>query len=216
MFVYPLTSWSGISQRYWTKWYFAPWKWHRAIDYVAPAGQPIYPAQEGHVIRDRYDRAYGWFVEVQHENGMSTLYAHLDGGSLLNVGDLVHMHTQLGRVGNTGLSTGAHLHFELRKNGTKVNPESYNFITRQTYMELENKVAELERYRKTCDDRFSNVVEKFKSVDKKIKNRPTKKEVKQMIGKQYKTRSQPLRTRLKKISKALNIWKPKVKGANKD
>lgn len=70
--------------------------------------------------------AEGNFVEIEHSNGIKTLYKHLYNGSIkVKVGDNVKQGQVLGKMGNSGASTGAHLHFEVRVNGTAVNPEEY-------------------------------------------------------------------------------------------
>lgn len=69
---------------------------------------------------------YGNYVKIDHGNGVETLYAHmLDNSLMVNVGDTVVKGQTIGRVGNTGYSFGAHLHFEVRINGNRVNPAPY-------------------------------------------------------------------------------------------
>lgn len=97
---------------------------HKGIDIAAPRGTSIFVASEGEVVRTGYDAGgYGRFIEVRHPNGMSTLYAHL---SRIDVarGDHLGSGERIGLVGSTGRSTGPHLHFEVRRDQTQVNPTS--------------------------------------------------------------------------------------------
>lgn len=97
---------------------------HRGIDYPAHEGTPVYTAAPGMVrVADR-DSAYGNKIIVDHENGYSTLYAHLS-KILIKKGDKLKSGQLIGKVGNTGLSSAPHLHFELMKDGEHVNPENY-------------------------------------------------------------------------------------------
>lgn len=111
-----------------------PWeeggRLHQGVDIAAPTGTPVRAMTLGLVVRSGVDGGYGRFVEVRHKGGLSSIYAHLgrtaDGlarGSLLHPGDIV------GYVGSTGRSTGAHLHFEIRRDGRPLNPAA--FIDRQ-------------------------------------------------------------------------------------
>lgn len=99
-------------------------KMHNGIDLAAPKGTPILSCQSGKVIISQYSSSYGNYIVVDHGGGISTLYAHLD-SRYANVGDSVKCGQQIGTMGSTGMSTGPHLHFEVRVNGEKVNPESH-------------------------------------------------------------------------------------------
>ena len=94
------------------------------MDIGAGYGTPVVAYQGGTVIIATYHWSYGNYVVVDHGNGLSTLYAHM---SALNVsaGSKVSAGQQVGAVGSTGSSTGPHLHFEVRINGSTVDPAPY-------------------------------------------------------------------------------------------
>ncbi|MDE2126352.1 MAG: peptidoglycan DD-metalloendopeptidase family protein [Armatimonadetes bacterium] len=97
------------------------WRMHTGVDIGAHYGTPIHAAAAGVVIMAAYERGYGNCVIIAHGGGMSTLYGHC---SVL----LVHYHEQvsqgqvIARVGATGMATGPHLHFEVRRNGVPIRP----------------------------------------------------------------------------------------------
>ncbi|HUH40006.1 MAG TPA: M23 family metallopeptidase [Castellaniella sp.] len=94
---------------------------HEGLDFVAPRGAPIYAASGGIVLRAATVRGYGKMVEIDHGNGLRTRYAH---ASSLKVrrGEIVQQGQEIARVGNTGRSTGAHLHFEVRMADYPLDP----------------------------------------------------------------------------------------------
>lgn len=94
---------------------------HAGIDLAAPTGTPIYAAREGRVIFAGSDGGYGLMVRIRHQNGFATYYAHMS-KIRVKTGDWVIENQRIGDVGNTGRSTGPHLHFEIRKYGKPVNP----------------------------------------------------------------------------------------------
>lgn len=103
---------------------------HDGIDIPKPYGTPVYPTLSGRVIDAGWNEGYGQVVIIKHKNGETARYGHLS-KILVKVGDLVsrgtssQKGTMLGRVGSTGISTGPHLHFEVRdKNGKALNPTS--------------------------------------------------------------------------------------------
>lgn len=97
---------------------------HTGIDLPAPKNTNIYAARGGVVSISNYSSSYGNYVVVQHDGGISTLYAHMNSRAV-KANDIVKQGQVIGYVGTTGNSTGNHLHFEVRVNGTKVNPVDY-------------------------------------------------------------------------------------------
>lgn len=101
-------------------------KMHTGIDIAAPGGTPIKAAAAGRVVHAGWKGAYGVCVIIDHGSGMSTVYGHMRSGSLkVSSGQVVSRGQVIGGCGTTGLSTGNHLHFEVRTNGRLVNPMGY-------------------------------------------------------------------------------------------
>jgi murein DD-endopeptidase MepM/ murein hydrolase activator NlpD len=94
---------------------------HAGIDFGAKIGAPVYAAADGEVFFASWRGGYGRCIILLHGGSMSTLYGHL---SRIDVrqGQSIHRGQVIGAVGSTGLSTGPHLHFEVRRNGVPVNP----------------------------------------------------------------------------------------------
>lgn len=97
---------------------------HTGIDLRGAKGTPIKAAESGTVIFTGWMGAYGQVVIIDHGGGISTMYAH-QSSILVKNGQKVARGETIGKVGSTGWSTGPHLHFEVRKNGTPVNPHNY-------------------------------------------------------------------------------------------
>ena len=97
---------------------------HTGVDMPAPSGTRIHAAQSGLVVFSGWKRGYGFCITIDHGGGVATLYAHCS-QLLVNVGETVSRGQVIARVGTTGLSTGNHLHFEVRINGEPVDPEPY-------------------------------------------------------------------------------------------
>ncbi len=99
-------------------------KFHEGMDIAAQTGTPIVAAADGVVIKSGFGTGYGNMVEISHGYGYKSLYAH---NSRLNVkaGQRVRRGEVIAYVGDTGSSTGPHLHYEVRLNGLPVNPTRY-------------------------------------------------------------------------------------------
>lgn len=96
-------------------------QFHTGIDIPKAKGTAVYATGNGVVIRKGYCSGYGYFIEIQHSGGFCSLYAHLCKATV-NVGDSVAIAQQIGFVGNTGVTTGNHLHYEVRKGKRFLNP----------------------------------------------------------------------------------------------
>lgn len=107
---------------------FRRYRWHHGTDLKLTTGTPIYSTFDGIVRIRSYDRnGYGYYVVVRHKNGLETLYGHMS-KILVDIGQEVKAGDMLGLGGNTGRSTGPHLHFEVRYQGLSINPtEIFDF-----------------------------------------------------------------------------------------
>lgn len=97
---------------------------HAGLDIAAAPGSPVYAPADGVVTFSSYDESYGKLISVDHGYGVSTRFAHLS-QTYVQAGQRVNKWDVIGAVGNTGRSTGPHLHYEVRINGTPVNPRNY-------------------------------------------------------------------------------------------
>lgn len=99
------------------------WRPHLGVDYAAPEGTPVWATADGVVIFRGRDDGYGNLIELRHPKGWQTRYAHLEGFKRgLHVGSRVKQGEVIGYVGETGLATGPHLHYEMLQDGRHVNP----------------------------------------------------------------------------------------------
>ena len=96
---------------------------HNGLDFAGRSGYPIYASDSGVIVYSGWsDRGYGNLIVVDHDRGWQSFYAHLLDGTMLPCGSNVQKGQLIGSMGSTGMSTGPHLHFELRLNGYPVNP----------------------------------------------------------------------------------------------
>ncbi len=126
VFGWPLPGHSTISSSFGMRFHptLKVYKLHTGVDISAPRGTKIVAANSGTVITSTMNGAYGNYVVIDHGGGRTTLYAHMSSRSV-SVGQTVSKGQQIGLVGSTGYATGNHLHFEVRINGSLVNPMSY-------------------------------------------------------------------------------------------
>lgn len=108
---------------------------HTGIDIPKSEGTTVYATANGVVISKGCDAGYGNYIEIQHAGNFRSFYSHLS-NVLVNVGDSVYMAEQVAHVGNTGVSTGSHLHYEIRKGEYALNPigwcQSLFFVLNRT------------------------------------------------------------------------------------
>ncbi len=98
---------------------------HKGHDYAAAAGTPIYAAAAGNVTTAGYSNSAGYWVVINHGNGLVTKYMHMHQMPYVSEGQTVEKGQHIGGVGTTGQSTGNHLHFQVELNGVPVNPSNY-------------------------------------------------------------------------------------------
>ena len=101
---------------------------NKGLDIAAPTGTPLLAAFRGKVTREGYDEnGYGYYIKIKSIENPSyeVLYAHMLYPSPLNVGDVVEAGQVIGKMDSTGRSTGSHVHFEVIKNGVRVDPMEY-------------------------------------------------------------------------------------------
>ena len=126
MFKWPAPSYTRVSSDY--GWRLHPTlgvdKFHNGIDLAAPGGSPILAAYDGQVIGAGYNSSMGNYIMINHGGGLITIYMHAS-ALYVSSGDMVVRGEKIAAVGTTGRSTGNHLHFEVRVNGSRVNPMGY-------------------------------------------------------------------------------------------
>ena len=108
---------------------------HRGLDIANDLGTPIYATSDGVVTKSSRDSKYGKFIVIKHAKGFETRYAHLN-VSYVKPGTIVNSGDVIGEMGKTGVSTGVHLHYEIRKNKKIINPYSY---VNNSYRKISNK-----------------------------------------------------------------------------
>jgi murein DD-endopeptidase MepM/ murein hydrolase activator NlpD len=94
---------------------------HEGVDFVAALHTPVLASAGGTVTRSGWDEAYGNVVEIEHLEAFTTRYAHLS-KRLVSIGQAVQRQEKIGELGNTGRSTGPHLHYEVLRHGRAINP----------------------------------------------------------------------------------------------
>ena len=130
---------------------------HEGLDYAASRGARVVAAGSGRVGFAGRNGSYGRYVRIEHEDGLSTAYAHLsriaDG---IKPGRRISQGETIGYVGQTGLATGPNLHYEVRRNGTPVNPAELDLPARRTLQgrTLKTFQAQRERIHKLISQQF--------------------------------------------------------------
>ena len=141
-FVWPCPDYTRVTSPFGPRW----GDLHSGVDLGASTGTPIIAAKSGKVISNSIHESYGNHLKIDHGGGTFTLYAHAD-ELYVSVGDHVKAGQTIAAVGNTGNSTGPHLHFEIYLDGSVVNPENYvkpeDTITTHAGSTLADKLNEL-------------------------------------------------------------------------
>ena len=119
-FANPLKSAYRYTSGYGRRW----GRMHYGTDFAAPHGTPIYASADGVVVHVGWASGYGRLIKIRHEFGYETRFGHLS-KIRVNVGQKVSRGERIGDMGNTGRSTGTHLHYEIRINGNAINPMKY-------------------------------------------------------------------------------------------
>jgi len=127
-------------------------RFHAGLDLAAPRGTAVVAAREGRVTRAGTTSGYGKMVEVSHDGGWTSRYAHMDAvRDDLEPGDIVRKGQVIGYVGSTGLSTGAHLHYEIRNGGKPINPKEAvgepSQLSRLDMANFKKRVAKIDDFR---------------------------------------------------------------------
>ena len=118
-YMYPVTNWA-VTSTFGYRW----GRLHAGIDVGVPVGTTVRASRAGRVVTAGWVGGYGYCVIIDHGDGVSTRYGHLS-QTIATVGQYVDQGEQIALSGNTGRSTGPHLHFEIRINGEAVDPAPY-------------------------------------------------------------------------------------------
>ena len=126
MFAFPAPSMTRISDEYGNRMHpiLGVEQFHNGVDMAAPNGSPILAAYDGEVVAAAYSGSMGNYIMIDHGDSLYTIYMHAS-ALYVSKGDLVAKGQKIAAVGSTGRSTGPHLHFSVRKNGSYVSPWGY-------------------------------------------------------------------------------------------
>ena len=126
MFTWPAPSYTRISSEYGNRMHptLGVEKFHNGLDMAAPGGSPILAAYDGKVVAADYNSSMGNYIMIDHGDSLYTIYMHAS-ALYVSKGTEVSKGDKIGAVGTTGRSTGNHLHFGVRLNGSYVNPWNY-------------------------------------------------------------------------------------------
>ena len=121
-FIWPVRG--TITSNFGGRYLYGRYDYHLGIDIACPTGTAVKAADGGTVTKAGWNGSYGYLVAIRHDNGMVTYYGH-NSSILVSVGQKVYQGQIIARSGATGNVTGPHCHFEIRVNGTSVNPRNY-------------------------------------------------------------------------------------------
>jgi len=129
---------------------------HHGLDYSAPVGTPVSALGDGKVIFAGHKGGYGKLVIIRHRNGYDTYYGHLARiAKNIRIGKIVKQGQGIGNVGNSGLSTGPHLHFEVRFNNKHVNPLSVKLPRGESVPK--KLIAEFKTFKSQMDTQLASI-----------------------------------------------------------
>jgi murein DD-endopeptidase MepM/ murein hydrolase activator NlpD len=122
-------------------------KFHKGMDFTAPKGTPVYASGNGKIHRAQRSSTYGNVIYIDHGYGYKTIYAHLSKIVVKRFND-VKRGDLIGYVGNTGLSVGAHLHYEVHKNNVALNPINFYYgdLSLEEFATLQKASEESQSY----------------------------------------------------------------------
>lgn len=146
---------------------------HQGVDMALPIGTPLYATFDGKVRVAKWMKGYGNIVILRHDNGLETFYGHMSEFKV-KPGDIVHAGDVIGLSGNTGRSTGPHIHYEVRYHGLALDPQRIvNLETgdlKQRIMVLKRRYFDAaSRYDQNFDDEFLNEEDDKKALEEKKK-----------------------------------------------
>ena len=131
---------------------------HRGVDFAAPSGTPIYAAGNGRIVEEGRKGSYGNYIRIRHNGDYSTAYAHMSRFAKgMSAGRRVVQGQVIGYIGTTGRSTGPHLHFEVLKDGSQINPLSVKQValgqlTGKDLDRFRDEMARIDRMRRGIAD----------------------------------------------------------------
>ena len=117
---------------------------HSGLDFAMPVGTPIYATANGVVLSAGIQPGYGHMVEIRHNFGFGTRYGHLNGKYLVKQGDFVRKGDIIAYSGNSGLSTGPHLHYEIRFISKALNPINFVNWKQENYKDIFQKEGQIQ------------------------------------------------------------------------
>ena len=117
---------------------------HAGLDFAMPIGTPIYATANGVVLSAGIQPGYGHMVEIRHNFGFGTRYGHLNGKYLVKQGDFVRKGDIIAYSGNSGLSTGPHLHYEIRFISKPLNPINFVNWKQENYKDIFQKEGQVQ------------------------------------------------------------------------
>jgi len=140
-------------------------KMHKGVDFAASIGTPILAAGNGIVEFKGHKGGYGNYIKIRHNNVYATAYAHISKfAPSVKIGSKVKQGQVIAYVGNTGVTTGAHLHYEVHKHGTQINPQS----VKSTSMGEKLAGNDLKKLKKTIE-KLDSLIKKFNPAQTEIK-----------------------------------------------